>query len=684
MTFGEVAMPAAGESTAEDAQAISVDSITTEEEKKPSNQSTASSSKQRATSLPKTSSQTRASSTGQRTKPGERRPSKSVMQSRPTIKKMKDREPLSSPEQPKSRSSSRNAARRAIRDKSTSPSSISRRSAQPTPPSQTKDAAKSNLPEGDAADIALDREILIHRGRLSPSLPVLNLVGHQQSTSNRLIEQLRYAEEKMRIAHQEDISHYEEIAMGLLARMNEMAQEDQGSTMRIEELERQRELMGQAMGHMNRVHQQSLDDHHRGIERIEEASNAQHRRDEEISTSLHQELILLRSEAAQTFSHMEQQAQGEGQQLAMEYRKLVEELNEEAHETLQFKMEASQNFSTLAIMKEQLELMKNEENMMRDDANKRMSFLESGARELRSTLDREEHAKSEVMMKLQQVEMTAGSDSGTNLSALHSEVGELRRRLRQQEEFQAGSQQAWRQEIELARRQQHVSSQQSSSMPLSSKTSDAGWEYVQSQSSQKGVSFPLGSEVRPPEVNSPNVPSPVNRGTVTSDGPSNVPPVANGEYMGDSIGTSAPPIADNTRDPSQFRTFLASGGYGAGSTNAQQSERANVLRGTQLQDLLRDQGMWRPSMPSSSSSRAQPNIFKENDDNENQRLITRLVEEDVRSADEEKSRERERWEKLEAERLHHMDELRSELRHAKENEDRIRDEREYWRQEAEY
>ena len=151
-------MPAAGESTAEDAQAISVDSITTEEEKKPSNQSaTSSSSRHRATSLPKTSSQTRASSTGQGTKPGEKRPSKSVIPSRPTIKKVKDREPLSSPEQPKSRSSSRSIARRACRDKSVSPSSISRRSAQPTPPSQTKEIATSNLTEGDTADIALTK-----------------------------------------------------------------------------------------------------------------------------------------------------------------------------------------------------------------------------------------------------------------------------------------------------------------------------------------------------------------------------------------------------------------------------------------------------------------------------------------------------------------------------------------------
>ena len=89
-------------------------------------------------------------------------------------------------------------------------------------------------------------------------------------------------------------------------------------------------------------------------------------------------------------------------------------------------------------------------------------------------------------------------------------------------------------------------------------------------------------------------------------------------------------------------------------------------------------------MPSSSSSRSQPNIFKENDDNGTQRLITRLIEGDVKNADDEKLRERERWDKLEAQHLERMDELRSELRHAKENEDRIRDEREYWRQEAEY
>ncbi|CAE7869388.1 unnamed protein product, partial [Symbiodinium sp. KB8] len=268
--------------------------------------------------------------------------------------------------------------------------------------------AKSKLIEGDAADIALDKEIRSQKRRLPSNLPVLNLVSHSQSMNHQLIEQLMHAEEKMKIAHQEDVQRHEEIAMSLLARMNEMVQEDQGSTMRIEELERQRDLLSNAMGHVNQVHQKSLDDHYRGIEKIEEASHAQHQRDEELATSLHQELVQLRSDAAQAFTNMEQQAQGEGQQLAMEYRRLVDELNQKAHETLQFKMEASQNLSSMAIMKEQMELMKNEENAMRDEATKRMSYLESGARELR----REEFAKSETMLRLREVEMTTGNDGG--------------------------------------------------------------------------------------------------------------------------------------------------------------------------------------------------------------------------------------------------------------------------------
>ncbi|CAE7466602.1 unnamed protein product, partial [Symbiodinium microadriaticum] len=207
-----------------------------------------------------------------------------------------------------------------------SPSPISRRSAEPTPPSETKDEAKSNLFEGDTADAALDRAIRSQKRGLPANLPVLNLVSQSQSTNHQLIEQLMHEEEKMKIAHQEDIQRHEEIAMSLLAKMNEMVQEDQGSMLRIEGLESQRDLLRNAVEHVNRVHQNSLGDHFRGIERIEEASHAQHLRNGELATSLHQELGQLRSDAAQTFTNMEHQAQGEGQQLAMEYQRLVDEL----------------------------------------------------------------------------------------------------------------------------------------------------------------------------------------------------------------------------------------------------------------------------------------------------------------------------------------------------------------------
>ena len=91
----------------------------------------------------------------------------------------------------------------------------------------------------------------------------------------------------------------------------------------------------------------------------------------------------------------------------------------------------------------------------------------------------------------------------------------------------------------------------------------------------------------------------------------NIPHVVQDECMGGSVGVSVSSNTEILHDTSHFGTTLTSGGYGAGTAGAQQAERANALRGAQLQDLLRTQGMWRPTMPSSSSSRSQPNIFRE-------------------------------------------------------------------------
>ena len=57
-------------------------------------------------------------------------------------------------------------------------------------------------------------------------------------------------------------------------------------------------------------------------------------------------------------------------------------------------------------------------------------------------------------------------------------------------------------------------SQQPSSMPISSRTSDAGWENV---SSQKGLSLPVGTEVRSPELGTPSQRSPLNREKIVTE-----------------------------------------------------------------------------------------------------------------------------------------------------------------------
>ena len=190
---------------------------------------------------------------------------------------------------------------------------------------------------------------------------------------------------------------------------------------------------------------------------------------------------------------------------------------------------------------------------------------------------------------------------------------------------------------------------------------------------------------------------------MTSEMQPDAPPIVQDVNMDHPSGPSLPSSADSAQDTPQFRTYLANGGYGVGNMNAQQSERVNAFRDAQLQDLLKTQGLWRPAMPSSSTSRSFKNIFKENIDNSTSKLIAHLIEEDVKIADAEQRldhnlfrhdpatqpsssqvRGEERWLEMESEQQVRMDQLRSELRLAKETEDRLRGDREYWKHTAEY
>ena len=88
----------------------------------------------------------------------------------------------------------------------------------------------------------------------------------------------------------------------------------QGATMRIEELERQRDLMSNAVGHVNRRYQETTEEYVHAVSGIEEASHAPHHRDELTAELLHQELGQLRSQATQRSANLGTFGEGRGEQ----------------------------------------------------------------------------------------------------------------------------------------------------------------------------------------------------------------------------------------------------------------------------------------------------------------------------------------------------------------------------------
>ena len=90
------------------------------------------------------------------------------------------------------------------------------------------------------------------------------------------VQQMIIAQSEMQRFHETEIRRREANVRALMQKISEMTQEDQGSTMRIEELERQRSMLRSAMAHMNQVHQASKTEHEVALMRIEEVSQSQH------------------------------------------------------------------------------------------------------------------------------------------------------------------------------------------------------------------------------------------------------------------------------------------------------------------------------------------------------------------------------------------------------------------------
>ena len=90
------------------------------------------------------------------------------------------------------------------------------------------------------------------------------------------------------------------------------------------------------------------------------------------------------------------------------------------------------------------------------------------------------------------------------LPTMHEESNELRKALKNQEELHAKA----RSELEASRQLPHQGSQQVLSMPISSRTSESGWECIDKN---RVHAFPVGTEVRSPEIRTPSRRSPVSR-----------------------------------------------------------------------------------------------------------------------------------------------------------------------------
>ncbi|CAE7271262.1 unnamed protein product [Symbiodinium sp. CCMP2456] len=150
-----------------------------------------------------------------------------------------------------------------------------------------------------------------------------------------------------------------------------------------------------------------------------------------------EELGQLSNEASQSFANLEQQAQSREHTMALQYLKLTHTLNEKAHEALKYRMESSSRESELAATRETIEMIKGEERMAKEEANSAILAAESGVFALQDRLNKAEVAKHEANVGMQQAELHAQQalERERPITALHSELGELRLRHKQQEEY---------------------------------------------------------------------------------------------------------------------------------------------------------------------------------------------------------------------------------------------------------
>ena len=205
---------------------------------------------------------------------------------------------------------------------------------------------------------------------------------HGEGIRMSIRDQLESARMAQQMYHQSEIQKFEGVIQTLVSEMKEMRQEDEGSEIRIQELERQHDTACLAMQHMNSVNQGMKNDFELAVARINEQSQAQRHQDyiatEELLLRLHQE----RNETAQNLAHIEERSQGDGVVMAKEYEMLTSELHAQARESLRLRANAASSEHALMTLKEHLQLVKSEEIVA---AGEVVSLRSEGLRQHQST-----------------------------------------------------------------------------------------------------------------------------------------------------------------------------------------------------------------------------------------------------------------------------------------------------------
>ena len=510
---------------------------------------------------------------------------------------------------------------------------------------------------------------------------------HGEGIRMSIRDQLESARMAQQMYHQSEIQKFEGVIQTLVSEMKEMQQEDEGSEIRIQETERQRDTACLAMQHMNNVNQEMKNDFELAVARINEQSQAQRHQDYIVSEELLQRLHQERNETAQNLAHIEERNQGDGVVVAKEYEMLTSELHAQARESLRLRANAARSEHALMTLREHLHLIKNEEIVA---AGEVVSLRTEGLRQhqhlhdrigvgfqeqqhLRSRRDEEEEFRSMAMQRMQKAEdqlWQVENNAKQTLPTLHGELNELRRALKLQEDVQART----LSELEAARNAHQSLRQPSSSMPISSRTTESGWECV---SRERVQAFPVGAEIRSPEVRTPSHRSPVNREVFNFVGSAQhtaqlVTEGAAPEYLVPRADSQAPErFAQRATLDEQAIVRFAQRATSSSSSPEKSvtttSEDARAVRDRQLRDLLSTAGM-RERVTSSSSSTAIKGVSYDGDPSSE--YVTAPTVNPAHGA---------RVSVLEQQ----IEEMRNEMQKAQKAEQRLRIDRDEWRLMAE-